>query len=100
MHEQNKPDELLVVSDLNQFIGMLRAWHENRVSTLNHMMEIPSGTEVTFNKDEPIVLEGDLLRGFCMGITLSLMELGELPFTDNPEETTSTVSNETAPTVH
>lgn len=91
----------IVVEDINQFVKLLSAWHSSKVDVLNHMMEIPSGTEVTFNSDEPVVLEGDVLRGFVMGINLSLMELGELPFAVEMEEPEDEEhGEEPAPTVH
>ena len=76
----------VVVSDLDDFVRTLTGWHTHKVKVLEHMMEIPSGTEVVFNKNAPMVLEGELLKGFCMGIQLALMELGKLPFEAELEE--------------
>ena len=91
----------IVVEDINQFVKLLSAWHQSKVDVLNHMMEIPSGTEVTFNSNEPVVLEGDVLKGFVMGISLSLMELGELPFVAETEEPEGEEhGQEPEPTVH
>lgn len=96
-----KDTNTIVVEDINQFVKLLSAWHQSKVDVLNHMMEIPSGTEVAFNSDEPVVLEGDVLRGFCMGISLSLMELGELPFAAEMEEPLGDEHGQKpAPTVH
>ncbi len=74
-----KPETLQVV-DIDHFIALLFAWHERKVTILEHMMSIPSGTEAYVNEGETIKLEGDLLKGFKIGLSLALMELGHLPF--------------------
>ena len=79
-------DNLLYIDSLDQFINILHIWHGRKVKVLEHMAEIPSGTEVVFNKGEPVILEGEILRGFCMGLNLALMELGKLPFAAEMEE--------------
>ena len=68
------------VQDLDHFIRLLFAWHENKVKTLEHMLEVPEGSEVVYQEGEAIVLEGDVRKGFIIGLTLGLMELGHLPF--------------------
>lgn len=84
MSEHNNPEQsgedTIIIEDVNQFVALTAAWHNKKVQTLEHMMEIPSGTEATFNKGEPMILEGDLLKGFVLGLQMALMELGTLPF--------------------
>lgn len=77
--DTQKP-ETVVVNDLDEFVCTLVGWHNHKVKVLEHMAEIPTGTEVVFNQGPPVVLEGDMLIGFCMGLNLALMELGKLPF--------------------
>lgn len=77
--DTQKP-ETVVVNDLDEFVRTLVGWHNHKVKVLEHMAEIPTGTEVVFNQGPPVVLEGDMLKGFCMGLNLALMELGNLPF--------------------
>ena len=83
------PPEAHSVSDLDTFFTLLASWHENRVSMLNHMKSVPEGTEVSVGEDDspPIILSGEMLAGFQLGIDLSLMELGTLPFYPEPEAT-------------
>ena len=76
----NQKSETVVVSDIDQFIQLLSGWHENKVKTLEHMLTIPEGVEVRFNSEAPQILSGDLHKGFIMGLSLALMELGTLPF--------------------
>ncbi len=74
------------VSDLDQFVRHLVAWHQMKVTELEHMLKIPQGVEVTFNDEGPQVLTGDLHKGFLIGLSLGLMELGSLPFVFETEE--------------
>jgi hypothetical protein len=90
------------VTNLDQFVALLCTWHDRRVRTLEHMFQVPEGTQVEVkNQDgttEQHVITGDVLIGFKLGLNLSLMELGTLPFvlkteekpaTKDPEETLS-----------
>lgn len=79
------PNETFPISDLDTMVSLLSSWHKKEVATLEHMMTIPDGTEVCFGDETPIVLSGDLLTGFQTGIAISLLRLGELPFTVETE---------------
>ena len=68
------------IENLDMFVRALTDWHSRQVEVLKHMQDIPEGTEVQFNEGQTDVLSGDLRKGFAMGIELSLIELGELPF--------------------
>ena len=92
--------ETVVVSDLDEFVRTLVGWHNHKVKVLEHMMEIPSGTEVVFNKNAPMVLEGELLKGFCMGIQLALMELGKLPFEAEMDDEQEVNTDSSEKTIH
>lgn len=72
--------QTLIVEDIDQFIQLLSGWHEGKIKTLEHMLGMPEGIEVTFNDEAPQILSGDLHKGFLMGLSLALMELGTLPF--------------------
>lgn len=72
--------QTLIVEDIDQFIRLLSGWHEGKIKALEHMLGMPEGIEVTFNDEAPQILSGDLHKGFLMGLSLALMELGTLPF--------------------
>lgn len=74
------PPEELDVKDLGQFIALLAAWHQRQVATLEHLQKIPPGTEVSVEDADSFTLEGDVLRGFQMGLSLALSHMGTLPF--------------------
>lgn len=82
--------ETLHVQDIDHFIRLLCGWHENKVKTLEHLLTIPEGTEVTFNDEGPQILTGDMLKGFTIGLSLGLMELGTLPFAAEMDTTPAT----------
>jgi len=80
------PDNTVHIKNIDHFIQILCHWHEGKVKTLEHMLGIPQGVEVTFNDDGPQILQGELHRGFIIGLSLGLMELGTLPFAVEMEE--------------
>ena len=88
MPQDNTPPDFHTTNDLDTFFGLLTGWHKNKVDTLNHMKDVPEGTEVSMEGDDspPIILSGDMLAGFQLGIELSLMELGTLPFEAMPDD--------------
>lgn len=82
------------VENIDHFIQILFAWHENKVKVLEHMLQIPEGTVVTFNDEGEQTLEGDLHKGFIIGLSLGLMELGTLPFAAEVDEEERTKPDE------
>lgn len=89
----------LEVVSLNQFVTLLSKWHENRVAQLEHLLEIPEGTEASLNDEVTVKLSGDTRTGFLIGVTLGLAQLGTLPFAVELEDATeaSDVQEEAAP---
>ena len=69
----------LLVTDLDQFIGMLTHWHERQLATVQHLYEVPEGIEVQEEDGEPFKLEGDTLQ-------MATEYLGVLPFTPEYED--------------
>lgn len=80
------PPEEIEVSDLDQLTTMLSAWHADKVSLLVHLRDVPAGTVVEIGDSTTLVLDGDILKAYRLGIELSLEELGTLPFTTYHEE--------------
>jgi hypothetical protein len=74
--------ETIEIPDLDQFVTVLVGWHEQKVKMLEHMLQLPTGTEMTVGDDAAttLVLQGEALAGFKAGVEISLMELGILPF--------------------
>lgn len=80
MIESSKEEAILEVSELEQFVRLLMNWHSKKVSVLEHMLEIPEGTEVEFSGVGTFALTGEAHNGFQAGLSLALLELGRLPF--------------------
>ena len=76
----------LLVTDLDQFIGMLTHWHERQLATVQHLYEVPEGVEVQEEDGQPFKLEGDVLRAFKLGLQMATEYLGVLPFTPEYED--------------
>ena len=80
-----------VIDAQEHLIPLLMNWHENKVTVLKHLQDIPEGTEVQFNETESMILTGDLMIGFQLGIAISLIELGALPIAQMPDEAEETL---------
>lgn len=79
-------DTTIEVTDVSHFVELLTEWHTRRVRQLEHLLDIPEGTEASHTEGETIVLKGDALEGFKIGIHSALSHLGELPFIGQPED--------------
>lgn len=78
--------ETVHVENMDHFVRILFEWHQRKVKELEHVLAIPEGVEVHFNTQDPIILQGDMHKGFIMGLSLGLMELGTLPFAAEPDD--------------
>ena len=78
-------DNLLYIDSLDQFINIFHLWHGHKVQVLEHMLNVPEGTDMELD-DKNIQLIGDVRTAFIEGIKLSLHELGTLPFTVEQED--------------
>ena len=72
--------------DLDTFVQAIVHWHTYKAALVNHMKAIPEGTEVSIGDDAPITMEGDFLKGFQLGLSYALSQLGELPFSFELED--------------
>jgi hypothetical protein len=72
--------DIIPVETIDQFAGMVGAWHKRKVSTLEHMLTIPPGTQVSVGDGADQLLEGDLLKGYLLGLTVAISEIRTLPF--------------------
>lgn len=82
------PSDIVEVQDLDQFVRHLTAWHTHKVAAVKHLLDIPEGSEFEVG-GKSIVMTGDALTGFKLGVEMALMPLGELPFLAELEEEAS-----------
>ena len=81
-----QPGETIEVNDLDKFVQLLSGWHTNRIARVKHLLDVPETAEVAIGEDAPVAMTGDFRKGFQLGISLALSELGELPFVAELEE--------------
>lgn len=80
-----QPTVEVEVADLDQFVRLISAWHASQTSRAKMLLGIPEGT--TFEVDgQDIVLTGDTIKGFKLGVEMVLMCLGTLPFVTQTDE--------------
>lgn len=73
-------NESFMIESIDQFGQLVEAWHSQGVLTLKHLMEVPVGMEIVIEGEEPFKMEGDIQRGYKLGLNVALNYLGTLPF--------------------
>lgn len=71
-------------------------WHSEKIQLLRHLATIPSGAHVEAKVDgqhQLMTLEGDLLKGFVLGLNAAIEALGALPFGDDPNGSAQSTGN-------
>lgn len=76
--------DLVEVKDVAQLVYLLSKWHQLKVLELEHMLKLPDGQKIEVITDmgeteETLILEGEALKGFKVGIYTALTHLGQLP---------------------
>lgn len=82
--------DIIPMPDLDTFVRALTAWHSQKMAMLEHLKNIPPGTafqvgDGTEAKD--LVMTAEMLEGFQFGIEMALMQVGDLPFVAETEDT-------------
>lgn len=95
MSEAKAPPTVVEITSLDQFAALLAHWHKHTTAVLEHMLQVPEGTELTMDNKPPVIMTGPFRDGFCAGLSLALIEFGNLPFVLNSEDT-----KPNAPTKH
>lgn len=88
MSEETTTDpeqDIIPVESLDSFMQHFLPWHERKTNQLRHMLTVPDGMGVQVGEDTNLVLTGDALIAFRIGIELGLSELGTLPFSFETE---------------
>lgn len=67
------------IENLDQFVKILTAWHNDKVKTCQHLLAVPEGAVFQVGESS-IELNGQTLVGFKFGIEMALIQLGVLPF--------------------
>lgn len=82
--EKTEAKPAVVIQDVQEFGRYLIEWHSNAVAMVEHYRTMPQGEvmEVQNEGEEPqkIHMVGKMHKGFMLGLTLALSQLGKLPF--------------------
>jgi len=85
--------ERMELHDVNIFGDLVVGWFAQRQHDLHHLLQVPAGTEVEMlDEIDPscnvssIILEGDALKAFRLGVQAAISILGDLPFGRVPAE--------------
>lgn len=79
-----QPD-LFQVEDLDQFVQILTVWHSEKCAAVQHLLTVPEGSAFSVDGKET-VLVGSALDAFKLGIEMTMMQLGSLPFVAEVED--------------
>lgn len=75
-----------ITVDVAVFTKAFHQWHTAKMDMLKHFRSMPSGVVMEVDGAEPLPMEGDLLKGFFVGLDLSMSEFGPSPFGDDAGE--------------
>lgn len=92
--------EIIEITDLNHFVQAINHWHSNVMSRALHFLEVPDGITAQIGSNdtaELLVLSGDTLKGFRLGVELALNEFRSLPFKYELEENRASPDEPTNP---
>ena len=68
-------------SETLELAEAVQAWHTHRVSQVNTVLDAPASTEVRLgDEDDAIILTGERLAGFRIGMAVALGMFDTLPF--------------------
>lgn len=85
-----EPSDTIPVESLDQFVMILTAWHSEKCQVVQHLLTIPEGSEFEVGNDgeekTTIILTGDSMAAFKLGIEMAMMQMGELPFVAEMED--------------
>lgn len=78
-------NESVVIDSLDMFAAVVAKWHQSCIRELQYTLKVPEGTELCIDEENPIALEGELLKGYLLGIQTAIVCIGKLPFFEDVE---------------
>lgn len=80
------PPDTIPIKDLDHFVKVMVAWHSEKAQLVQHLLTVPDGSEFQVGDESVITLTGETLSSFKLGIEMTMMHLGSLPFVVELEE--------------
>lgn len=66
-------------TDLKIIAEQLVMWHQRKMGNIETVLSSPADTEIRLGEEDPIILAGDKLKGFRMGMAIAKQWFGEFP---------------------
>lgn len=66
-------------TDLKIIAEQLVMWHQRKMGNIEKVLSSPADTEIRLGEEDPIILAGDKLKGFRMGMAMAKQWFGEFP---------------------
>ncbi len=85
---QEQTDANAAPGNLQEIAEGLCAWHQQRIKNIDTVLDAPVGTTLQLGKDDndPIILEGELRKGFRLGLTIAKEWFEKFPLSINRAE--------------
>lgn len=71
--------EFLSNTELRTVAEQLIKWHSNKMSNVQAMLDAPKDMEIRLGEENPLVLTGDLAKGFRAAMHVTQHWFGEFP---------------------
>lgn len=89
----DEPDITFVSADdpncVSMLIGSILEWHSHGMDTIQHLLDVPEGTETVITMEEtehPMTLSGEMRKAFIAGVIAASSAFVELPFVTTSKE--------------
>ncbi|MDF3932110.1 host nuclease inhibitor protein [Pseudomonas citronellolis] len=66
-------------TELKRVAELLVGWHQRKMGNIEKVLSTTSDTEIRLGEDDPIVLTGDKLKGFRIGLALAQSWFEQFP---------------------
>lgn len=88
---QEEIDANAAPGNLKEIAEGLVQWHQNRLHNFDTVLNGPKDAEIRLDTgaEEPLVLEGDILRGFRIGLTIAREWVAKFPLSIERKAPTS-----------
>lgn len=72
-------DDFFSNTELQRVAELLMTWHQNKMGNIEQVLGMPKDAEIRLGEDDPIVLTGDKLKGFRIGMMIAQQWFGNFP---------------------
>ena len=76
----------LTPDDLIEALQVVRGWHARNMGIIDSMIDSESEAILLEGGDEPVKIEGEMLKGFKIGLIVAKVLIGSLPFNLTEDE--------------